>query len=98
MVDLVGYWSGITDKRGNEAASERKIKYLHMRRLAKNLINGAGRVLQIAPSRPRHSMKSAPISASEALQTDVKALRSDWVRIGQDMRVAIKKYAQSSGQ
>ncbi|MBU0568021.1 hypothetical protein KKC52_08230 [bacterium] len=60
-----------------------------MPRLIKNLLRGAGSVINIWPN-SNHQQKAYPH------KSDAEALRQDWERIGRDFRCAIGKVTQDS--
>lgn len=56
-----------------------------MTKLLKNLIKGAGSVIDIAPNR---ASRDATTGRFYTTHSDVRSISRDWVKVGRDIRVA----------
>jgi hypothetical protein len=57
----------------------------HMTKLLKNILNGAGSVVDVWPSTGDRVQRDHPF------KSDADALRNDWLRVGNDIANAIEK-------
>lgn len=59
-----------------------------MTKLIKNIIRGAGSVVEIAPHREKGSIKAGRFYSAK---NDGHSIGKDWIRVGQDIKTAVSK-------
>jgi hypothetical protein len=61
--------------------------------LIKSIIKGAARVMDLGNTL---SNKYIPMNDEEVFKLDAASIQSDWHTVGDDLRLSIKKYQQST--
>jgi hypothetical protein len=56
-----------------------------MTKILKNIIRGAGSVIELAPNRSRGNVKAGRFYSAES---DQRSISRDWFKVGQDIRSA----------